>query len=137
MDRRIIIILLAMVIGIFGTLAVYYGFYIIEIEDIPMDVSVGTKIGINSDKDALHFGTVLLGGTSQRKLFVANKNKFPVLFVIQVKGEFSDWITIKQNNFELAPYANTSVRFLAKAPEDVDFGTYNGTATIRAKRILW
>jgi len=137
MNSKLILVVLVSIICIFSVLSLYYGVYLVEVEDFPMDFHVGTRIGMNADTDALHFGTTLKGSKSSRKLFVHNNNDFPVVFAIYVDGNFSDWVELNQNMFELAPATNTSVSFVVTAPEDADYGRYEGIATVKVRRSIW
>jgi hypothetical protein len=134
--KNILIFFSLFIISIFGTLSFYYGFYLIKIDKINMDVTVGEKIGFNADTDALHFGTLYSGAESTRSLFIKNSNKFPIIVTIKNMGEFSNWIELENNNIFLNKNQNTSILYRIKTPHNTNHGEYKGTSIIYIKRKL-
>ncbi len=124
------------VILVFSYIAFYYGFIVIKAEEIAMDLKVGSAIGFNTDRDALHFGTVYPGTESRRKVIISNNNSFPVLVQIENSGNFSQWVTTESNNFIVEPYEKRGVWYSASPPADAQSSIYLGSSRIIFKRKL-
>jgi len=137
MKKLLFSLILLVIIGIFSTLGMYYGLYIIHIEDVTMDLKVGTNIGFNTRTDALHFGTIFRGGTSERKLTISNTNKFPVMINIENTGNCSQFVKVNDNNVILQPSNNHTIVYSASPHMNAGYGIYNGTSTVTVKRKVW
>ena len=136
LSRLILLIFVLIFIFTGATAFIYYYLHKPEIIMINMDLSVEDSniIGMNSDTDALHFGTFPRGSSSTRKLEIAN-NKDYLLFVnINISGNFAEWVNISQNNFILMPKENVRIEFKATVPEDAAYKVYDGTAYIVLRR---
>jgi hypothetical protein len=136
LSRLILILLVSVLVFTGATAFVYYNLHKPEIIKINMDLTAEDSniIGINSDTDALHFGTVPRKGNSIKKIDIINNKNYPLFVNIIVEGNFRDWINISKNNFILEPKQSERIDFTAKIPEDAAYGTYNGTAYISLRR---
>jgi len=132
--RRLALVLAVFIIISFSGLAFYYIFIVIKIEEISMDLTVGSKVGFNTDRDALHFGTIYPGGESKRELKIENKNDFPILVRIENTGEFSAWVFTEHNDFVMEPEAAASIWYTASPPPDASYDTYEGSSRLIFKR---
>ena len=113
-----LLILSCALAGIFGSLWFYYGYVIIEVQTIPMDATVGSKIGFNADTDALHFGTVYPGGEIRRSLILRNRNPFEVQVLVTNHGPIAPYISLKDTDFMLGPLEETTIGYTLQAPQD-------------------
>jgi len=138
MTKRIIVALsLVLIIGVFASLSVYFGLFMVQIDTILMDLEVAQRVSFNTDTDALHFGSVYKGGESTRTLNIANQNHYPVIINIENQGDFAHWVALEKNHFTLPPNSSTAVQFTAQPPMYAQYGEYSGQATIKVKRKLW
>jgi len=135
--RLILAIVLVIFIGFGSALSVYYGFFFLKITEIDMDMTVADKIGINADTDALHFGRCFPGAESRRRIFISNKNDFPVVVNLRTEGSLAKWVSVEETEFILNPYQNNSIDFVASPPQNAEFGTYEGISIVTVKKKLW
>ena len=103
---------------------------------IPMDIKVGDVVGINIDADALHFGTLMGTGCSNRLITVKHEYNYPVKVMISIIGELESWTSIEENNFILNKNQEREVKFnVCAQPDAVKYKDYTSTARIVFKRI--
>jgi hypothetical protein len=136
MSRRNKIIALVAVIvsiGIFTTIALYFGTFVLKVTDIEMDARVSNRIGFNTATDALHFGTVYPGGESNRQVSIANRNLYPVRVTVSNKGNISGYVLV-ETDFILPPLENRTIMYRFIAPEY--HGNYTGASRIVVRRKL-
>jgi len=137
MRNKVLLAIPAMIIiGIFLALSLYYGFLVVKIDELPMDFTVGDKVGFNADTDALHFGTNHPGGTSTRQIRVSNDNDFPVKVMISNTGNLSNWVTVRDYSFNLNPFSSTKVNYSVSIPVDAKLSKYTGISKIVIKRAI-
>jgi hypothetical protein len=135
--RNLIIFILLLFIVTSGLTALFYSFYIVkDVKKMTMDLIVDDSgiLGINSDTDGLHFGTVPRKGSSTRKMIINHKEDYPVLVTIHSFGNFLEWYNISDNNFVVEPNTDKEVKFTVKIPENATAGIYNGTVVIVTRR---
>jgi len=120
-------------IGIFGTLSVYFGFIVISVEELNMDLNVENRVGFNTGTDAIHFGTIYPGGESKRSVNIANNNKFPIVVYITNGGELAKWVE-SENIIELKPGENISIDYVVTPPPFIEERMYYGTSKITMNR---
>jgi hypothetical protein len=123
---RLIIVLVAIIIIISSLMCiVYYDYLVLDYKEIYAEVEVATNIGMSADTDALWFGKIMPNGKSTKKLYVSYPETVKVN--IKVDGNISDFIIINKNNFILQENTTELLEFKAIAPEDAEYGKYNGT----------
>lgn len=133
-SKKSIAMMLVILIGISATIAVHFGLMVISVDEIDMDLTIGEKLRINSDTDALHFGSLVPGATANRSIKVTNENGFPVVVMIKNTGNIKDYIRMESNQLTIEAGGNASILYAAVAPADADFGHYFGTSEILIKR---
>jgi len=137
MKRIIIVIILVGLIGIFSAMSLYYTFFTVNIQELNMDLIVDDHIGFNTQTDALHFGTMFLGGQAERELTVSNDNRYPVIVNIKNTGNCSDFVTVDKNNFLVPSKNNHTIKYTMNLPMTANKGNYDGVTRLTIKRKLW
>jgi hypothetical protein len=140
----VFLIVAIILISVFSTVWIYYSFVIVKVQSIPMDFKVVPRtVGINGDRDALHFGKTLPGGYSTRKILITNNEEFPVKVDIINEGNVSYWLNLSNNGFILQTGQNETVYYTIDVPYQVQnatgewivpYGNYSGVSTIYIKR---
>ena len=116
---------LILLIGVGATLTYYYGYYLLEYREIPVDFGVEARVaGLNTDVDALHFGTLSPGGTSQRHLIIASAKD--ARLVIKSVGETGPYVFPDQNNLDVSAGEPVNLTFTAAVPTDILLAKYTG-----------
>ncbi|MBW2980862.1 hypothetical protein KY360_05590 [Candidatus Woesearchaeota archaeon] len=134
--QLVVLIICVALLSISLTLLVHSFHKIKHIEHIPMDVIVGTHLGMNIDTDALHFGMIGRNGCGNRNILVKHQYDSPVKVVIDVTGELEGWTWIEENDFILNKNGERKIEFKVCAPADAILGKeYTGTARIILKRL--
>jgi len=131
--KLVVLLSLIILIGIFGTLSVYFGFIVVSVEELNMDLNVENRVGFNAGTDDIHFGTIYPGGESKRTINIANNNKFPIVVYITNEGELAEWVESK-SSIELNPGENTSIAYIATVPPFIEERMYYGTSKITMNR---
>lgn len=134
-NKFILLVIIIILAGI-GLTNLFYSFYIVkEVRIVDMDFSVGEKVGINIDTDALHFGTNFPKGSSMRNMIISHEHDCPLKVSIKLYGDFASWMSVSDNDFILDPGESRKISFSVSVPEDAPFGDYSGFAKIIFKRV--
>jgi len=134
-----ILVLIALPLSIFASLAAYFLYNDLTTENIiilNMSVRVDDHFGLNADQDALKFGRLMPDTAGERKIIIENNASHQLTVSILKEGTISGWVTISDNNFIMAPDETKIVTFVIHAPE-VDYGDYQGTVTVIFKKPLF
>ncbi len=99
---------------------------IIKVQTINTDIKVSDHSGFNLDRDAMHFGLSVPGGSVDREIVFSNKFSFPVRVVIQTEGNMSKWLYVSQPDFKIMPNSTKTVKFSVYVPSDAAYGLYTG-----------
>ncbi len=134
MKRWIVIglLTLAVVATMFGTMKLTTRFFlakenILRIEEVPMDFEVDDYLGINTDPDALHFGTIPPGNRGQRFISLKNDNTFPVMITITFKGDAGKYVWAEPE-LTLSGGEARNITISVTVPNDIAYGSYSGRA---------
>jgi hypothetical protein len=129
---QLLTLILSAVLLSAGVTSLFYSFLKIDdVKHIPMDITVGDHIGTNVDADALHFGMVMKGGCSDRRITIKHEFDFPQKVVINVIGELQGWTSVDVNDFILDKNEEKEVKFKVCAPpEAIMDKEYTSTARI-------
>ena len=135
-SKLILILLILFFVLIGATSFTYYYLHKPDIIAVDMDLIVEDSkiIGVNSDTDALHFGTVPRGSMSIRKINISSNKDYPLLINVIIDGNFKDWVSVMNNTFILQPKELGQIEFIVKVPKNAPFNSYNGTAYIFLRR---
>lgn len=126
------LLILAAVAAMLGTAALTTRFFlarenVLRIEEVPMDFKVGDYVGIVTDADALHFGTVPPGNTGQRFVSLRNDNTFPVRITITFRGEAGKYAWTEPELL-LGEGEARNITVSVHVPEGLAHGNYTGIA---------
>ena len=83
-------------------------------------------MGLNTDTDALRFGSLRSGGGSNR--FVEISSEKPSWVTVQLKGDLAQWVWVSNESFFLDKGEVDKVRFKLDVPGSAESGNYTGTA---------
>ncbi len=82
--------------------------------------------GLNADADALHFGTLSPGGSSQRRMTIVAAHD--ARLVIEMEGNLSPFVAPERNDFRVTAGEPVRLRFQASVPAGAPEGWYEGRA---------
>lgn len=136
MKKYLVFLVLCVAAILFCSLTIiFYSFYNIkEIKTIDMDLKVGDYVGINTDTDALHFGTINPGGFGTRSVLLSNNYDTTLKVKIKVYGDLAEFVSV-QNNFVLLKNETKKIPFIVSIPQEAVYGNYTGKAVFILKRI--
>jgi hypothetical protein len=134
--ETIYIWMLVIIFGVGLGAWIYTGYVIVDVMEIPMDIKVMNKVGLNADVDALHFGKNFQGGTGTRRITIRNTINDDIRVSISNEGNFSSWISLSDNHFTLGPGENLTVFYSVDVPVDAQFGEYSGVSKVVLRRKL-
>ncbi|KHO45999.1 MAG: hypothetical protein QS99_C0010G0006 [archaeon GW2011_AR4] len=103
---------------------------------IPLDVSVDSVIGINTDTDALHFGKIPPGQRGERSFALDQDYPFAVAISIIPEGSIGPWTNISSSTVLLWPHQPQNVTITVRVPGDIPPGNYTGILRITTYRPL-
>jgi hypothetical protein len=107
---------------------------IAEVREIPMSFAVEGIAGINTDTDAIYFGSAPRGSSGVRKIHIQSDEDRLVTAV--ALGNISSVVTISDNNFRVGPGIRKTLELVATAPIDDPYITeYKGTLRLIFRRI--
>lgn len=132
-----LLLVFAVIISASITYFFYNSFVIEDTATLDMMVKVNDHFGLNADADAIKFGMIMPGTSSQRSIAVNNNGTYPLRVAILKSGYIADWIKVSENNFILEGNENREVIFEVSAPKDINYGNYTGKVKIIFKKILF
>ncbi len=83
-------------------------------------------MGLNTDTEALRFGTLRPGVGSSRFVEVSSKKSSWV--TVQLKGSLAPWVWISNESFLLNKGNMDKIQFKLDVPNSAENGNYTGTA---------
>ena len=133
------VVVLAAIITSMLTYIVYYNFYLLEKQEIRTDANFTNdyKIGFNLDSDAMHFGKMPSGGSSERFIVLKNNRNRSVGIRIYGQGEISKYMLVEENEFFLGPGESRKIRFAVMAPNTITTNGVDGKIIIEIRRKLF
>ena len=134
---RFLSLLVAFIILIFVGYILYVTKVFLQVWNYPMYYQVGDTLGVNTDKDALHFGRSYPGGEAVRGVNITNSYDFPVTVSIKVKGELAAWTRVSDNDFVLEPGEKVVLEYFVRSPGNAAHGNYTGTTVVVIRRALF
>ena len=113
------------------TMIIYSSTVYIDKKEIAMDMQVqpGT-LGFNLDPDALHFGKVPPGQSSERGLIITNNRTIPLNARLYFSGEIGGWVLPEEWQTLVEPGESREVKLTATAPSSAATGNYTGKITV-------
>ena len=127
--NKILVTVVAVLLAVSFTYLFFEHFVIYSVEELGMHIKVveGRLIGVNTDADAIYFGSVGHGGISTRKIILDNYDERPHFVQIRTFGEISEWVFVSDNNFVIEPNGSKNVSVSCEVPMDVEARNYTGT----------
>ncbi|MBT7903014.1 hypothetical protein HN587_04050 [Candidatus Woesearchaeota archaeon] len=130
-----ILFFLVLLFSIGITSLAYSSYKVVEKSTMLYDFKVnGSIVGINVDPDAIHFGMVPGGSSSERKVFVTNSHDVPVNVKIYAVGDYPDLVIPRNNSFSLEPLEKFPLFFRVFPPIGIEDGYYSGKIIIIFER---
>ena len=127
MRKDLLLLLAIFLLGVGITLFAYYGFYLQEYREVPVDFKVEKSVlGLVVDNDSLHLGTISPGNTGYRSMTITPSED--ARLVIRLSGNASAYVSPSQNDFPVFKGRQARLNFTATVPIDLPPGRYNGTA---------
>ncbi len=123
---------LGVLLVVAATLVSYYSLHPLSRQVYPVDLSIGDYIGINLDKDALHFGTLRPGSVVGRPV-VIRAEQYPIAVTVFVEG--LPFVTVEEPSFTLQTGESKAIRLVATVEKTVEKNTYNGTLVVLTKHL--
>ena len=129
-------LLLIVVVALFSfSTYFFYDYFVIEnIIKLNMSVKVSDHFGLTADSDAIKFGMIKPGTSSERSIIVNNKAAYPLRVVIIKSGYIADWVKVSENNFILKGNESRQINFEVFVLNNIDFGNYTGKVKIIFKK---
>jgi hypothetical protein len=131
-----VLVLVAILFSSLMTFFFYANFYVLKVDTMKMNGTIGDKVGFVLDNHALHFGTTYPGGMSEKVVWFINDYEFPTRITIQTYGDLAPHVGVEENGFTIGPKDRKSARFIMKAPADIMNVTLNGTVRVTFTRVL-
>jgi hypothetical protein len=123
--RIILIVLISVFVVIALAMFLVYLFYgnnILSVNELNATIGVDDYIGFNLDKDKLHFGTSMPGGTSMRELNLTSPaNGF---IYVTIDPEFKNWAYVSMQNAHIDAGVPTLFNVKLFVPESAKVGNY-------------
>ena len=118
--------------------AVLINLYLPESDALTMSadmfLTVGNKVGLNADSDAIWFGIVPPGGIGTRYINIAADKSGT--YIVKTRGEpLASWISISENSFVLEKGQNKNITVQASVPTDAEYGDYDGVLEIYFRKV--
>ncbi|MBS3094267.1 hypothetical protein J4474_01245 [Candidatus Pacearchaeota archaeon] len=131
--NKLIVILLILSLMIFLT-----GFYIksivlLEKMEIPTTLTVGDKIGFDTDTSVLTFGIIKPGSVGNREIFLENNYTFPIKVEFRVEGDIKRFLLF-ENIVYLNSGENKTISISTIKPTENDYGNYSGKLIVAIKK---
>jgi hypothetical protein len=101
-----------------------------EIKEVELKLGVGNVVGFNVDTNALDFGIVHEGSSSERSFSISNDTNRQKKIKIVVVGEIAQIVQISENQFWLDPGKGKEIKIKATAPKGSFGKTYAGKIVI-------
>ncbi len=134
--KLIILILIIFFVIVGATSFTYYFMHKPEIIIVKMDLKVedADLIGVNSDIDALHFGTLPPASGGTRMINVSNNQDYNLKVEVILEGELAPWVTVTPNPLILEPQETFALVFEVSVPGGAEEKIYTGTIYIIQRR---
>ena len=93
--------------------------------------------GLNGDRDAIKFGTVMQGNKGARYVDIAYEKDDPAKVTIYILGEGKDWVAVSENNFVMNKGETKHLTFYLDVPGNASVANYTGQAKVIFTPILF
>lgn len=115
---------------------IFLNLSIVKIEKVPTSLTVVDKkmIGLDINTSSFNFGKVPLGAHSVRNFTITNDYDFKINIKIYTESNFSEWIVLSENNFEIRSGQTKNVQIKAEVPDLAKAGNYGGDIFVKIHR---
>jgi hypothetical protein len=108
-----------------------------EVSSIPVyanfSANPDTILGVSTDTDRLHFGSLPAGTASKKSVILKNKYASPVRIRLIPDREVAPIMKFSKNNFVLGSYGEEKIEIRVSGPE----GSFAGRLAIEKKRPVY
>ena len=133
--RKILLIIILSLILVTYLLINIFSPKLLQKEILYSEVIVSDYIGINVNNTDLIFGTIIPGGSSSKKLSIANEYNKKVKIKLYSKGDINKVISISENNFILLKNEKKEITFHINLPPQTEKTTYTGEVIIKIYKV--
>ena len=135
MKKTFIILILLGLLSILVSFSLIYFLSsgeVVHVQDIPVSAEVVETyiLGMNTDTDALKFGSVGKLNKVTRSFNVVNSFDFKINVGINLFGDIKDFMSISEDNLGLSTNETRKISVIANPLEDSEFGNYTGIVRI-------
>jgi hypothetical protein len=127
----LIISLVVFLVVVLGTVYLFTLFMPYSVEEMPIFVYVGDKVGIDVNTTAVTFGTLMPGDGAERTV----KIYAPVKEQVFLRVEGIDFVSLDVEEVVLEADQTTNVAIYAKPPEGTKKGPYEGKLLLVTKKL--
>lgn len=137
LNKFLLLVLITILIS-FSLTFLFYTHYIIQyVQELDMKMKIGDVVGFDTNTSMISFGIIpKAGGSSQRTIFLKNKESKPLEVYIKKSGEMAEWVYISEDNFILQPYEIKELFFTAIPSKDAEKGAYKGKVKFIFTRVI-
>jgi len=132
-----IVIVIVCLIAIAAGLAVLF-YYLVSVKnviDYDAYIIVSDRIGFDVSKDYIHFGMVMPGGSSSKRIALSNNYNVPLKIQAKVSGDLRGWITFDMENGMLIGSGENKTLFAnIVVPQAAPYGNYSGHVKLIFRR---
>jgi uncharacterized membrane protein len=101
-----------------------------ELEEIPMSLTVGSKLGFDVGNSSLTFGSAPPGSIVSRNVSVKNEATHSSRFRVSSVGSLADWVNVTETEYTLKGGEDRIMGISVNVPKNARLGDYNGTLRI-------
>ncbi len=138
--KKLIILLISLfVIGFSSTWIIYSLFFAPQVGYLGVEFSVTDQriAGLNGDRDAIKFGTIMQGNKGVRYVDIGYQKEGPAKVTIYILGEGKNWVAVSENDFVMKYGETKHLTFYLDVPGDASVGDYIGKAKVVFTPILF
>lgn len=132
-NKFLLLLVTIIILSVSTTYVLYKIWYKeVKINEFGMDITItaGGFVGINVDKDAIHFGIIPIGSNAKRYINLTNTQSYNVfVYATKDNSKLSKIVTISPNYFTLKANENKQINVSVYVPEGFEPGNYSGKIT--------
>jgi len=129
----VVIVCAVLVFSLFGTFPTF-----LKEERHPMDISTGNDIGVNMNKDKIHFGVIKPGASSKRDFQLYNSADYEVKAVLGCEGDICNFVYYEENNVVIDSNSNSTIYVTVRLPANTELNkTFEGNLTVKVYKHLF
>lgn len=125
-NHVLVLLISALLLAIAATTAFFTWYYVVDVQEVDIELIVADYVGIDASTGYLGFGGVPPGGSGTRWIVIKNIYNTPVKVSIRAEGEVAPFVSMDYYKFSLQPGQNKTVIAAATVPDEFELGTYAG-----------